>query len=235
MSERSSSCVVTAEGNYPAQSFQVGVTWQPLQLGVVPDADAVSPSAVDGYSVRVRNPNPTTVAIATLDLTLPGGFSYQPGTTSGALTVDPTPTGPGALTLRWSGGFSVPALGDAVVRLKVRAASADRRSLRLLACVSGRQRVHDPADRADRPHHRRGGRSLRRVLHDRRHRGPGRPAGDARRRRHLRLRWRRQAVRRRRSRPAVGWPRRRPPRRRRGCRRGPRWGRGRRPRRRLGR
>ena len=117
------SCVVTAEGNYPAQSFQVFVTWQPLQLGVVPDADAVSPSAVDGYSVRVRNPNPTSVSISTLDLTLPGGFAYQPGTTSGALTVDPTPTGPGALTLRWSGGFSVPALGDAVVRLKARAAS----------------------------------------------------------------------------------------------------------------
>jgi Ca2+-binding RTX toxin-like protein len=72
----------------------------------------------------VRNDNPVPVAIAQLDLTLPGGFSYRPGTTTGALTADPVPVGAGSLTQRWSQSFTIPQLGEAVIRVGVRAGSA---------------------------------------------------------------------------------------------------------------
>jgi Ca2+-binding RTX toxin-like protein len=118
------SCVVTAEGTRSAISAGVLARWEPLQLTVVPDLDAVTPSSTDVYTVRLSNPNPTTVAISSLELTMPGGFSYRLGTTTGAITTNPTLTGPGALTLRWSGGFTVAAEADAVVRAGVTATAA---------------------------------------------------------------------------------------------------------------
>ncbi|HET6550693.1 MAG TPA: hypothetical protein VFG79_19665, partial [Solirubrobacter sp.] len=117
-------CAVTAEGTHTATSSAIYPTWEPLRLSIAADSDATAPNAFNAYTLRVRNDNPVTVAITQLELTLPGGFSYRPGTTTGALTADPVPTGPGSLTQRWTQDFDVPAIGEAVLRVGVTAGSA---------------------------------------------------------------------------------------------------------------
>ena len=88
-------CAVTAEGRTPRASGYVYPSWEPLRVGLLPDTDATAPNASNAYTLRVRNDNPVPVTITTLELTMPGGFSYRPGTTTGALTTDPALTGPG--------------------------------------------------------------------------------------------------------------------------------------------
>ena len=117
-------CAVTAEGAHVAVSPSIYPSWEPLRLSLLPDNDAIAPNAFNAYTLRVRNDNPVPVVITQLDLTMPGGFSYRPGTTSGAQTTDPQLTGPGSLTLRWTADFTVPALGESVVRVGVMAGSA---------------------------------------------------------------------------------------------------------------
>src|SRR3954469_1340850 len=84
-------CAVTAEGSRTAVSSAVYPSWEPLRLTVTPDADATAANAANAYTLRVRNDNPVPVVITQLDLTLPGGFFYRLGTTTGALTADPVP------------------------------------------------------------------------------------------------------------------------------------------------
>ena len=117
-------CAVTAEGAHTATSWWVYPTWEPLRLNLLPDADATGPNAFNAYTLRLRNDNPVAVTITTLELTMPGGFSYRAGTTTGALNIDPSLTGPGSLTLRWTQDFDIPATAEAVVRAGVTAGSA---------------------------------------------------------------------------------------------------------------
>jgi len=117
-------CAVTAEGAHVAVSGAIYPTWEPLRIGLLPDNDATAPNTFNTYTLRVRNDNPVPVLITTLELTMPGGFSYRPGTTSGAQTTDPTLTGPGSLTLRWTADFEIPPLGESVVRVGVMAGSS---------------------------------------------------------------------------------------------------------------
>src|SRR4051794_1889702 len=117
-------CAVSAEGTSTAYSWWVYPTWEPLRITLAPDADASGPNVFNGYTLRVRNDNPVPVTITELDLTMPGGFSYRQGTTTGALTSDPQLTGPGSLTLRWTQDFDLPATGEAVVRVGVISGSA---------------------------------------------------------------------------------------------------------------
>ncbi|HWK27649.1 MAG TPA: hypothetical protein VNS09_13860 [Solirubrobacter sp.] len=116
-------CAVTAEGSRTAVSPAVTPAWEPLRLSVLPDSDATAPGAFNAYTVRLRNENPVPVTITQFDLTLPGGFSFRPGTTSGVLKADPVPTGPGSLILRWTDDFVAPPQGEAVLRIGVTAGS----------------------------------------------------------------------------------------------------------------
>ncbi|HEV2813485.1 MAG TPA: hypothetical protein VGW10_09560 [Solirubrobacteraceae bacterium] len=119
-------CVVTAEGDpaYTATASYVFPTWEPLRLALSPEIDAVDPAQADAYVLRIRNLNPVAVPVQPIRITLPGGFSYRPGTTSGALTSDPQAGGVGSLTLTWNEEIEVPAIGDAVIRVGVTAATA---------------------------------------------------------------------------------------------------------------
>lgn len=117
-------CAVTAEGAHTAWSWYVYPGWEPLRLTLTADNDATGPNALNGYTLRIRNDNPVAVTIRQLELTMPGGFSYRPGTTTGALTTEPALTGPGSLTLRWTNDFPVSESGESVVRVGVTAGSA---------------------------------------------------------------------------------------------------------------
>ena len=121
-------CAVTAEGTHTA-----------CVLVRVPDLGAAAARAdcrtttrtgaerANAYTLRVRNDNPVPVTITQLELTMPGGFSYRPGTTTGALTIDPTLTGAGladtALDRRLPAS---PRSVKSVVRVGVTAGSATR-------------------------------------------------------------------------------------------------------------
>jgi hypothetical protein len=51
------------------------------------------------------------VPVSNLGVTLPAGFSYRHGSTTGAVTVDPQVGGAGSQTLTWAGPINVPAGG----------------------------------------------------------------------------------------------------------------------------
>lgn len=123
---RALSCVVTAEGNaaYVAYSKTVYPTWEPLRTTLVAEQDAVDPGQADAYVLRVRNLNPVAVPITATRLTLPPGFSYRPGTTSGPVTSEPVAGGVGSLTLTWNKDYQVPAIADVTLRVGVTASAA---------------------------------------------------------------------------------------------------------------
>lgn len=63
----------------------------------------------NGYTITVSNPNPAAVTLNSIIDTLPAGFSYVTGSTSGVTTSNPAVAGQ---QLTWSGPFNVPAGGS---------------------------------------------------------------------------------------------------------------------------
>jgi uncharacterized repeat protein (TIGR01451 family) len=78
----------------------------PLVTTKTADAATVNPGASDGYTITVQNPNADPETANTIVDTLPGGFSYTAGSTTGVTTSDPSIS---SQTLTWSGPFTVPA------------------------------------------------------------------------------------------------------------------------------
>jgi hypothetical protein len=70
--------------------------------------DSVPAGAVDSYTITVNNPT-GPVTLNSLTDHLPDGFTYLPGTTSGATTADPTVNGH---DLVWTGPFDIGAGGS---------------------------------------------------------------------------------------------------------------------------
>jgi uncharacterized repeat protein (TIGR01451 family) len=79
-----------------------------LALTTTKTADQASAAAgtQDGYTITVSNPNATVVQLASISDTLPAGFAYVSGSTTGVTTSDPTVS---VQTLTWTGPFTVPA------------------------------------------------------------------------------------------------------------------------------
>lgn len=76
-------------------------------------ADDTTPAGGDnGYTITVSNPNPADVTLDSIVDTLPDGFAYRSGTTTGATTSDPAVDGQ---ELTWAGAFTVP--GDGALSL----------------------------------------------------------------------------------------------------------------------
>ena len=96
------------------------VSLVPLTTDVTADAATVRPGAGTGYTVSVSNPNDTAQVLRTLSLTLPAGFAYTAGTTTGATTSDPQVQGS---TLTWTLDAAVAAAGSVSVHLGVTAAT----------------------------------------------------------------------------------------------------------------
>lgn len=81
---------------------------QPLSTSKTAQSPTATAGGNDAYTITVSNPNAEAATITVTD-TLPAGFGYRPGTTSGATTANPTISGQ---TLRWS-GITVPAQATA--------------------------------------------------------------------------------------------------------------------------
>jgi hypothetical protein len=93
----------------------------PLSTIAAPDVGTVAPGGANGYTVTVTNPNVQVVPLTTVTFTLPPGFTYTPGSTTGMTTANPVVTG---RTLTWTGPFNVPASGSATLHFNVTSASS---------------------------------------------------------------------------------------------------------------
>jgi uncharacterized repeat protein (TIGR01451 family) len=79
-----------------------------------PEAD---PGAQDSYTITVRNPNTADATLTSITDLLPVGFSYVPGSTTGATTANPSVNG---RTLTWTGAFAAPAGGNVTLTFKAK-------------------------------------------------------------------------------------------------------------------
>ncbi len=77
----------------------------PIATASTPDATTVNSGAQTGYTVTLTNAGVAPVTLSQIVDTLPAGFSYTAGSTTGATTANPTVSGS---TLTWNGTFVVP-------------------------------------------------------------------------------------------------------------------------------
>lgn len=80
-----------------------------LNLTATPDLPIARPNSSAGYTVNIGNPGLVSGDIDTLIVTLPEGFTYSAGSTTGATTGEPAITTniAGQQVLTWSGPFTV--------------------------------------------------------------------------------------------------------------------------------
>lgn len=84
-------------------------TNQPLTTTKTADSATSSPGAANGYTITFSNPNENDVTLNSITDTLPDGFTYMAGSSSGATTADPSINGQ---TLTWTGPFTAPGSGQ---------------------------------------------------------------------------------------------------------------------------
>lgn len=94
----------------------------PLSMDKIADVPNSSPNAPNGYEISIHNPNDQNVAVNSISDTLPAGFIYTPGSTSGATTLDPAVNGQ---TLTWTGPFTVPGSNDLTLHFEVSVATVN--------------------------------------------------------------------------------------------------------------
>jgi len=92
----------------------------PLTTSKTADSPSAIAGATDGYTITVHNPNTVAAGLASITDTLPPGFIYRAGSTSGATTADPAIAGQ---TLTWVGPMTVPAAGTASIHFEVTVSS----------------------------------------------------------------------------------------------------------------
>lgn len=93
---------------------------RPLIASKTADADSVAAGGTTGYTVAVSNPNSSPVTLNSIGDTLPSGFAYVAGSTTGVTTANPAVSGP---TLTWTGPFAVPAGGSVSLHFSVTVSS----------------------------------------------------------------------------------------------------------------
>ena len=80
------------------------------------DQPSAAAGATDGYTITITNANSSAATLSSIVDTLPTGFTYQAGSSSGATTANPAIAGQ---VLTWTGPFSVPANGVLSLRFNV--------------------------------------------------------------------------------------------------------------------
>jgi uncharacterized repeat protein (TIGR01451 family) len=93
---------------------------QPLFMGKTADAANATAGGSDGYTITVSNPNTAAATLNSITDTLPAGFTYTAGSTTGATSADPTVS---AQTLTWAGPIAVPPGGTASLHFNVTVSS----------------------------------------------------------------------------------------------------------------
>jgi uncharacterized repeat protein (TIGR01451 family) len=97
----------------PAASAHAGRAEHLVHLTTAKAADqaTVVPGGRDGYTITITNPNDDAVTLTSITDTLPAGFAYVAGSTSGVTTEDPWTSGD---RLCWFGSFAVAGDGGSV-------------------------------------------------------------------------------------------------------------------------
>lgn len=95
---------------------------QALFVTKTADIASVAAGAADGYTITVSNPNAAAVTLNSITDTLPAGFTYTAGSSSGATTTDPAIA---AQVLTWAGPFTAPAGGNVTLHFGVTVSSVD--------------------------------------------------------------------------------------------------------------
>jgi uncharacterized repeat protein (TIGR01451 family) len=99
---------------------QTGAQLPPPVVTKTADNATSAPESQNGYEITVTNPNATAVSLDSIVDTLPPGFSYVTGSTTGVTTEDPSIEGQ---TLTWSGPFELGATGQVSLEFDVTVAS----------------------------------------------------------------------------------------------------------------
>jgi uncharacterized repeat protein (TIGR01451 family) len=92
----------------------------PLTTTKTADSSTSAPGGANGYTITVSNPNAAAASLNSITDTLPAGFTYTAGSTTGVTTTDPTIAGQ---TLTWSGPFAVAASSSISLHFGVTVAS----------------------------------------------------------------------------------------------------------------
>ena len=87
--DRQLRCVVTAEGDWTVEGYGTYGSWPAVESTLTARDDSVTPGAENGYRLTLRNPNPINVFLQYAYISLPDGFTYKPGSTTGSTTADP--------------------------------------------------------------------------------------------------------------------------------------------------
>jgi uncharacterized repeat protein (TIGR01451 family) len=111
---------------------------QALFVTKTADAPSVAAGGADGYTIVVTNPNSTATTLNSIIDTLPAGFAYTAGSTTGATTADPTIA---AQVLTWNGPFNAPAGGTVSLHFAVTASSTDGTYFNQATADAGTQTV----------------------------------------------------------------------------------------------
>ncbi len=90
-----------------------------LSTSKTADSGTTPAGGANGYTITVSNPSASAVVLTSISDTLPSGFTYTGGSTTGATTADPAVSG----TLTWTGPFSVPAAGSVSLHFLVTVSS----------------------------------------------------------------------------------------------------------------
>ena len=93
---------------------------QPLFMSKTADAASATAGGADGYTITISNPNTAAATLNSITDTLPAGFTYTAGSTTGATSADPTIA---AQTLTWAGPIAVPPGGTASIHFGVTVSS----------------------------------------------------------------------------------------------------------------
>lgn len=83
----------------------------PLTLAKTASVNEVDAGGQFTYTITISNPNTDAKTVSSITDSLPAGFTYRDGTSSGVTTGNPTTSGQ---ALTWSGTFSVPASTNGV-------------------------------------------------------------------------------------------------------------------------
>lgn len=95
---------------------------QPIFVTKTADAASANPGAADGYTITITNTNGVAATLNSITDTLPAGFTYTAGSSTGVTTADPTVA---AQVLTWAGPFNLAASGTVTLHFGVTVSSVD--------------------------------------------------------------------------------------------------------------
>src|SRR5262249_40569022 len=120
----SSACQGTIAPGEQRTCTVTNVHLAPLTLELSADSAKVAAGSKTGYTATLTNPNATPANVSYVTVDLPLGFTYQRGSTTGAVTGDPSIQKSEGLLLSWQGPGQIPASGSKKCHFDVRVPAA---------------------------------------------------------------------------------------------------------------